>query len=209
MATNNTHHDDFSVLDRLHDQLPHHNQVLVVKMCLGVFHRSTLQSKIKMPGDTSKEIFRNRTENEDDVDDIKKQDSEYSEKYNSRKLSTDSNDKAQFGNESISPKKKKIPISETFYARHSPQVIGRKVYCPSPFKGLTPSGSSSPFPSVMNRFITEAEPFAKKEKKKSQQPIRDVNSTVDQSLITKFRLIFLGVTKNDYMKQIHSGRLPR
>jgi hypothetical protein len=196
------------VLDRLHDQLPHHNQVLVVKMCLGVFHRSTLQYKEKMIGDTSKGIFRNETEIEDDVDDIKKHDGEHSEKYNSRKFSTDSNDKAKFGNESISPKKK-IPISETYYARQSPQVIGRKVYCPSPFRGLTPSGSSSPFPSVMNKFITEAEPFAKKEKKKSRQPIRDVNSSVDQSLITKFRLIFLGVTKNDYMKQIHSGRLPR
>lgn len=39
--------------------------------------------------------------------------------------------------------------------------------------------------------------------------IRDINSTVDESLIIKFRLIFLGVTKTDYIKQIHSGRLPR
>ena len=38
---------------------------------------------------------------------------------------------------------------------------------------------------------------------------RDINSTVDESLIIKFRLIFLGVTKTDYIKQIHSGRLPR
>ena len=38
---------------------------------------------------------------------------------------------------------------------------------------------------------------------------RDVNSLVDLDLITKFRLIFLGVVRNHYLKQVHSGRLPR
>ena len=38
---------------------------------------------------------------------------------------------------------------------------------------------------------------------------RDVNSLVDVDLITKFRLIFLGVVRKHYLKQVHSGRLPR
>ena len=166
-----------------------------------------------MQGDPSRAIFRNEIDIEDDIDDLKKCDKELFEKHNSRKLSTDSHEDVKFGNDSVSPKKKKIQISETFYSRHSPQVVGRKVYCPSPFRSLNPSEPNSPIPpSRKNKHTHNSrEDISEhmKEMKKFPKQIRDVNSSVDQSLITKFRLIFLGVTKNDYMKQIHSGRLPR
>ena len=213
--TNNTSSAVISVLDRLHDQLPHHNQVLVVKMCLGVFHPGTLQFKQKMQRSIPSGMYHTEMEIEEENEDVKKNEGDsnsFSEKYNSRKFSIDSTEKDKFGNDTLSPRKKKIPISETFYSRHSPQAIGRKVYCPSPLRGQNPA-ETSPFPSVgrVNRKLYTAAERPEKKMKigKSRQAVRDVNSSVDQNLITKFRLIFLGVTKNDYMKQIHSGRLPR
>ena len=50
------------------------------------------------------------------------------------------------------------------------------------------------------------------QRNKSDPPhyyVRDINASVDQDLITKFRIVFLGVLRNHYMKQVQAGRLPR
>ena len=135
--------------------------------------------------------------------------------------------------------RKKHPISSTFFTRISPVVSSRKVFYVSPFKNQSTNScntntisknknsinndnsndndhnnNKNDYKDITKRYQEDKETVKEmimeeggsSEKKKI---IRDVNSSVDENLIIKFRLIFLGVTKNDYIKQIHSGRLPR
>lgn len=75
----------------------------------------------------------------------------------------------------------------------------------------SPSQPSSPFhlqssPSFQLNLISSQQQTEEERKRSSYDCIvRDVDSPVDQYLITKFRLIFLGVIKNDYMKQVRQS----
>lgn len=219
-------------------------------MCRGVFDRNILELKQILQQQSSGDSMQNREHDGMNEGDFKLphhsdsmnrssysfiSDHKMSEKskgeesietLQNRKFSADSTGLESYAHDGKSMRKKKIPISSTFFSRHSPQATIRKPFYPSPFK----ASEMSPYPAVGKSHSTRTSARTGKrtdahthmeeglnisnidiEETQGMSSVtpRDVNSRIDQNLITKFRLIFLGVTKKDYMKQINSGRLPR
>ena len=233
-------------------------------MCEGVFDKNILELKQTLQQQSSGDSLQNKEDdvineeefslphnsdiinrssyslNSDHKTSEKSRGEESVENIQNRKFSIDSTGIESYARDGKLLRKKKIPISSTFFSRHSPQAPTRKPFYPSPFKGT--DINMSPFPSVgkshrkhtntqtgthtdahtdthadthmntqtdMEEGLNETNINSKDTPELSGITPRDVNSRIDQNLITKFRLIFLGVTKKDYMKQINSARLPR